>query len=403
MQTFISFFLTCLALLLAIPVAMLLIEIVAGIALPHRNSLCPPASGPRLRVAVLIPAHNESTGLLATLADIKAQLHPSDRLLVVADNCTDDTASVAAAAGAEVVDRTDPDRKGKGYALAWGVRHLSVDPPDVVIVIDADCRVADSAIERLANTCAFTHRPVQALYRMSAPDDSSINYRVAEFAWRVKNWARPLGLRAMGMPCQLMGTGMAFPWDVIRSADLASASIVEDLKLGLDLALAGNPPIFCPFPAVTSDFPLSAEGVQTQRVRWERGHLGTIFTAAPRLVLAAVAQANLDLFALALDLAVPPLSLLGTLVFGLFVVTSLAASFGASSASMVISAASLVGFLCGIFISWFGYGRDILPPRASLMVASYVIGKLPIYRQILSAKSGSKWIRTDRRKSRERI
>jgi hypothetical protein len=72
-------------------------------------------------------------------------------------------------------------------------------------------------------------RPVQALYLMMAPADSQINYKVAEFAWRVKNWLRPLGLRALGLPCQLMGTGMAFPWEVIRRADLASASLVEDL------------------------------------------------------------------------------------------------------------------------------------------------------------------------------
>ena len=106
--------------------------------------------------------------------------------------------------------------------MAWGLRHLGMDPPDIVIIVDADCRLADSAIDRLAAACAVTHRPVQALDLMTAPDESPINFRVAEFAWRLKNWVRPLGLRALGLPCQLMGTGMAFPWDLIRSADLAS-------------------------------------------------------------------------------------------------------------------------------------------------------------------------------------
>ena len=54
---------------------------------------------------------------------------------------------------------------------------------------------------------------MQILDLMTAPEDSPINYRVAEFAWRVNNWVRPLGLAALGLPCQLMGTGMAFPWD----------------------------------------------------------------------------------------------------------------------------------------------------------------------------------------------
>ena len=100
---------------------------------------------------------------------------------------------------------------------------------------------------------------------MTAPDQSTINYQMAEFAWRVKNWVRPLGLSALGLPCQLMGTGMAFPWAVIRSAKLASGQIVEDLNLGLDLAMAGSPPIFCPSAQVTSRFPISAAAAERQR------------------------------------------------------------------------------------------------------------------------------------------
>jgi cellulose synthase/poly-beta-1,6-N-acetylglucosamine synthase-like glycosyltransferase len=398
MLTFISFFLTGIALLLAIPVAVFFIEIGASIVLPQRNGLWPPAGGRRQRVAVLVPAHNESTGLLPTLADIKAQLQASDRLLVVADNCTDDTASVAATAGADVIDRTDPDRKGKGYALAWGVRHLGAAPPDVVIVIDADCRLADTAIERLATACAVTNRPVQALYLMSAPVNSAINFRVAEFAWNVKNKARPLGLGALGLPSQLMGTGMAFPWDVIRSADLASGSIVEDLKLGLDLALAGHPPVFCPFPGVTGIFPLSAEGAKTQRLRWEQGHLGIILATLPRLIAVAFRRADLNLFALALDLAIPPLSLLGIMVIAMSIIASAAALLGTSSAAMLVSLASLAVFAGGVLLSWWKYGRDVLPPASILLIPSYVIGKLPLYGPILFRKSGAQWTRTDRRK-----
>ena len=188
----------------------------------------------------------------------------------------------------------------------------------------------------------MTHRPVQALDLMIAPDESPINSRVAEFAWRVKNWVRPLGLRALGLPCQLMGTGMAFPWDVICSADLASGLIVEDLKLGLDLALAGNSPIFCPSACVTSDFPSSVEGVQSQRLRWEQGHIGMILTTAPRLIFAAIVRANVDLLALAFDVAVPPLSLLGMLVMGMLLVAGMATLLGISSAAMFVSSVSLV-------------------------------------------------------------
>ena len=173
MISFLSFSLVSVAVVLAIPVTVFLIEIVASSVLPQRNWVMPPSRDRRLRCAVLVPAHNESTGLLPTLADISAQLRAADRLLVIADNCTDDTASIAAMAGAVVVIRNEPGRKGKGYALACGLGHLREDPPDIVIVVDADCRVADGAIDRLIAACEVTQRPVQGLFQMIAPDELS--------------------------------------------------------------------------------------------------------------------------------------------------------------------------------------------------------------------------------------
>src|SRR6266568_2090346 len=192
MMTLISSALLTLAIILAIPVAVLFIEVAASIAFPQSDCSVSSGRDPGLRVAVLVPAHNESSGVLPTLADIKAQMSAGDRLIVVADNCTDDTAAVAAAASAEVISRHDADRKGKGYALAAGLSHLRKDPPDVVIVVDADCRLADAAIDRLAAACVRTHRPVQSRYLMIAPTDSPANSLVAEFAWRVRNLTRPL-------------------------------------------------------------------------------------------------------------------------------------------------------------------------------------------------------------------
>jgi cellulose synthase/poly-beta-1,6-N-acetylglucosamine synthase-like glycosyltransferase len=385
--------------LLAIPVSVFSLEIIAAIALPQGQCLARPSPGSRGRVAALVPAHNESTGLLSTLADIQSQLLPGDRLLVVADNCADDTAAVAVAGGAEVVERHDAAKRGKGYALDFGLRHLNSNPPEIVIMVDADSRLADGMIDRLAATCAVTRRPVQALYLMTAPEESQINNQVAEFAWRVKNWLRPLGLSAVKLPCQLVGTGMAFPWDVIRSVDLANGWLVEDLKLGLDLALAGHPPLFCPSACVISEFPSSVKGAEIQRKRWEHGHINTILNAVPRLLWRAIARRDWGLLALTLDLAVPPLSLLGMLVAAMFIAALFATLFRFSSAALVVSTANLLVFLLAAFLAWLKCGRDVLPPRAIWSIAPYVFGKLGLYRRILSRRTDAQWIRTDRTKS----
>src|SRR5690348_7656303 len=249
----VSWVLSITASVLAILVAVFLIEIVAAVLLPRaRVSTSANDQTVRQNVAVLVPAHNETIGIGATVEDIKTQLVASDRLLVIADNCSDDTACVAKAAGAEVIVRNDLTQIGKGFALAFGLEHLRTAPPQVVMIVDADCRLSKGAIDRLANFCTSTNRPVQALDLMVSPAHAPINFRVAEFAWRVRNWVRPLGMSALGLPCRLMGTGMAFPWPVVCSVEFASAELAEDQKLGPDLTVAGHAPLFCEDAIVTS-------------------------------------------------------------------------------------------------------------------------------------------------------
>lgn len=398
MGTLVSCLLVIVAGLLTTFVVVFALEILAATALSRRLGPISPDRSVRLPVAVLVPAHNESSGLPSTLINIQSQLLPNDRLLVVADNCSDDTAAVARMAGAEVVERNEPTKRGKGYALDWGVRHLSSNPREIVIIVDADCRLAHGAVDDLCSICAMTGRPAQALYLMTAPSASQINHRVAEFSWRVKNWLRPLGLRIFNLPCQLMGTGMAFPWDVIRSADLASAHIVEDLKLGLDLTLAGHPPLFCPSARVASEFAASAEGAGTQRQRWEQGHLQTIFEAVPRLFTIAIARRDWNLLAITLDLSVPPLSLLGMLVFGVCGLSLLFALSGGSLTALCISSAALLVLATAALAAWIKCGRDIVPISSLLLIPSYALRKLNLYCQLAIGKVDSQWTRTDRTK-----
>jgi cellulose synthase/poly-beta-1,6-N-acetylglucosamine synthase-like glycosyltransferase len=398
MLSFISYLLAAVVILPAFFVAVFFVEILAAVILPPRQCSSNVGSASRPRLAVLVPAHDESTGVLPTLEDIKAQLQAGDRLLVIADNCTDDTAAVAKAAGALVIERNDPNKIGKGYALDFGLRRLDANPPEIVVMVDADCRLGEGAIGRLAVACALSGRPVQALYLITAPAQSAVNQQVAEFAVRVKNWVRPLGLSTFNLPCQLTGTGMAFPWALIRAADLASGQIVEDLKLGLDLALAGSPPLFCPSAIVTSEFPSSVAGAESQRQRWEHGHVDMIVTEAPRLIKAGITQANFKLLALVIDMAVPPLVLLGLTVIAVVAVGAVAAVLGFSSLALVIAMASLAAFAASLFMAWLKCGTDILPLGALVGSVPYILAKFRRHSRLPARGGSSPWIRTDRKK-----
>lgn len=358
----------------------------------------PPASRPRL--AVLMPAHDESAGIAAAIATIRPQLASGDRLLVVADNCADDTASVAATAGAEVVSRLDPLRRGKGHALDFGVRALEADPPDVVVIVDADCAVAPGSLERLGVACSRYARPVQALYLMRSPSGAALRTRVAEFAWIVRNHVRPLGWLHLGLPCQLMGTGMAFPWPLLREAALASSHLVEDLQLGLDLAVAGTPPLFCPEASVTSMFPAQADATAAQRTRWEHGHFAMIASAGPRLLWRGIRQGRPALVAMALDLCVPPLAAL-VLMLSVCVALSLCLGWAGGSwgpALVGAGASALLGL--AVSLAWRRFGRGSVTLRELFGVPAYVLAKLPIYAQLLRKRQVD-WVRTKRDEPRE--
>ena len=118
------------ALALLVPLAVLTIECLAALLPAPREANA--LAGGRPACAVLVPAHDEESVLPATLDGLRRQLRPDDRLVVVADNCTDRTAVVARAAAAEVVERNDTEHRGKGYALAAGVDALRAGPPAVM-------------------------------------------------------------------------------------------------------------------------------------------------------------------------------------------------------------------------------------------------------------------------------
>ncbi len=385
-------FLIILALVLLIPGSLLLLQ-VASAWQPYRARPIP--DGRRPVVAIIVPAHNEATLIARTLRSIAPQLVAGDRLLVVADNCNDDTALIAAAAGAEVITRTDVQRRGKGYALDFGMRHLEQMAPEVVLMIDGDCEIAADAVEHLSRRCIASGRPLQALYRMHPPAQSSITTRIAGFAWLVKNQVRPLGFHQLGLPCQLMGTGMAFPWHAISRSLLATGHLVEDLKLGIELARAGMPPLLCPEARVSSNFPASGRGLAEQRRRWEHGHLGMILGVAPGLFLQGLTQGRLPLLALALDLCIPPLALLMLLATASFAASVAAYAFTGAPLPLLLATAALGLPATAVLLAWARHGRSVIALRDLACAPLYMLWKVPLY-LMFALKRQAAWVRTRR-------
>lgn len=392
MQTAMLIVLLFLAAVVLLPIAVFAAECLAAV-LPARKPKL--SQGARPRVAVLVPAHNEESGIAATIADILPQLGEGDRLIVVADNCSDGTAAVARSAGAAVIERTDPERRGKGYALDFGVRHLQENsPPEVVVVIDADCRLLPGTLDVLAREAVGRGLPVQGLDLLDPPDSPRLRDRISAFAFLVKNKVRPLGLSRLGIPCLLTGTGMALPWQSVQRVSLASGHIVEDMKLAVDLAIAGHLPMFCPEGGVTGTLAAGSAAL-VQRRRWEHGSLLVQFTQLPRLFREAVRQRRPGLLAMALDLTVPPLSLL---VIAWVVVTALTGAIWLARGPVLPLYLMIAGGAClagAVLVAWARHARKVLPLRYLLAAPLYAAWKIPLYLGFLIRRETS-WVRTPR-------
>lgn len=378
-------------LVLAVPVLVFTLEIAAA-CLPARRGV---GATPRPALAVLVPAHNEALGIAATLRTLRSQLRPGDRVLVVADNCSDDTAERARAEGAEVIERQHATERGKGFALSFGVEHLRQAPPPLVVIVDADCQLEPGALDALAAACERSGAPIQAKYLMTHEGPVGLNGRVAEFAWRVKNWVRPRGAARLGWPCQLTGSGMAFPWRLIESAPLANSSIVEDMQLGLVLAQAGDAPQFCEAAGVRSTFPTSAAAIASQRTRWEHGHLGMLVDHAWPMLQQGLRRADWRLLGLALDLSVPPLALLVMLMAALWLLAVVMGWFGVGVGPAWGASGLLAVLAAAVMAAWAGWGRAVLAPWDLIRAPWYALSKLAIYLRFWSRRQKD-WVRTDR-------
>jgi cellulose synthase/poly-beta-1,6-N-acetylglucosamine synthase-like glycosyltransferase len=352
-----------------------------------------------ITIAVLVPAHDEELVIASTLEQLVPILKKQDSLIVIADNCSDATAEIARANGATVIERQDSVRKGKGYALDYGLQFITASPPDVVIVIDADCTVHQSAIEKLSERAVTTGYPVQATYLIAKPKNSnSSKDLVSQFSNIVRNLVRPLGLTYLQIPSSLHGTGMAFPWSTTQKVSFANGHLLEDLKLGLDLTLVGHKPIFCPQARVTGYFPSSNQAAKSQRTRWEHGHLQLIQTYVPILIKEAWHQKRLDMVGSILDLCVPPLSLLAIIWLAITTVSLVFGVFTGLWVPYSIATAAGFCFLTAIFIAWSKFARQDLPLYKLLTIPFYVLWKIPVYFQFL-IKPQRVWVRTERNKT----
>ena len=385
--------LAILAILVSVPIVVFIMECFAAILL---GKSAKSSIKEQPTTAILIPAHNEEPHIHLVVREAKKQLGTNDRLVVIADNCSDNTAELARDAGAEVLERTNAIERGKGYALDAGLQYLSdTGNPEVVLFLDADCVMSEGTLTNLTSLAWATGRPVQAKYLMEQESKPGLKDRISTFALKVKNHVRFLGLSRLGGHCLLTGSGMAFPWSVINQVSLVGSINADDMKLTVDLALKDLVPLYCENSLVIGRL-MENEAAQSQRTRWEHGHLQMISVEVPKLIRAWLRQPRFAYLLLALDISIPPLSLLVT-IWLTATIASLALTFVLNLSWLPVAVLLVAGIALTttVLATWKRFGTTDLPFKDLIAIPFYILGKLPIYSKFLINPQAG-WATTER-------
>ncbi|MFF7979743.1 glycosyltransferase [Streptomyces sp. NPDC007901] len=249
----------------------------------RRAHAAPEEPGDRHRLAVLIPAHNEQERIADAIDGLWEQTRRPDLIIVVADNCTDDTAAVATAHGAQVFHTQGNTHKKAGalnQAIAWVLPHM--DDRDLLLVQDADTVLNPWFVETALGTF---NRKVGAVGGVFYGEDGGgllgllQRMEFHRYAWELE--------RTGGKAQVLTGTGTMFRARVLREVRAARragelgggtgyyslASLTEDdemTKAVKTLGYRAMSPAGC---SVTTEVMPSLPKLWHQRLRWQRGAL----------------------------------------------------------------------------------------------------------------------------------
>ena len=191
-----------------------------------------------LRLAIIIPAHNEEANLPATLKSITASDMPLSLLhvLVIADNCTDNTATIAEAHGATCLIRNDDSKRAKGYALESGIPHaIERWQPDAVVVLDADCELSDNTLSLM---CDAIQTGADAVQVARLPRNSEGPTAMISNVGSILENAISAGRDRCGLPVALRGSGMAFTRELLERHPWHCHGLTEDAEYGAILSQA---------------------------------------------------------------------------------------------------------------------------------------------------------------------
>jgi 1,2-diacylglycerol 3-beta-glucosyltransferase len=356
-----------------------------------------PPSNRKLRFDVIVPAHNEESVIAAAVASLKSIEWPQDqfRVVVVADNCTDATVEIAAAAGAHVMQRRDLENRGKGYALDFAFKASRArEWADAVVVVDADAQVSSNILEAFARRIERGDHAVQAHYGVSNTD-ASWRTRLLSIAKAAFHIVRSRGRERLRLSCGIRGNGWCVTHALLEQVPYRAFSLTEDLEYGIALGMAGFRVAYADEAHSDAEMVSGEKDSRKQRQRWEHGRFQLMRSKTLPLLQQVLVTRSRVCLDLALDLLVLPLSYVALNVVA-FLVLAVVAAGQVSAAWAWLAVGCCLVLALHILRGWQLSGAGIRGLLDLGRAPFFLIWKLMV---MLGARESKEWVRTKRERS----
>lgn len=252
----------------------------------------------RLKYGIVIAARNEEAVIGPLLDSIRACGYPREKLevFVVAHNCTDRTAQIARARGANVYEYDNPAERTAGYAYRHLFDKINTEWQgagfDGFFIINADNVLSPDYISKMNDAFVATGgEHVITSYRNSRNFGS--NYMSCLYGLYFISACRfeARGRTVCGCSTRVSGTGYLFPSQLVEQG-WEYVTLTEDWEFTADQLARGSKVLYCDEAEFFDEQPLTISVMLRQRLRWARGHMIVFFTRFRELMKSLFSREN---------------------------------------------------------------------------------------------------------------
>jgi cellulose synthase/poly-beta-1,6-N-acetylglucosamine synthase-like glycosyltransferase len=352
------------------------------------------------RFNVFVPAHNEELYLPRLLASLQSQQYPSAqyRVTVIADNCSDGTAAASRPFGVDVLERNDPERRGKGYAIGWTLEQLDLSATDAIVIVDGDS-IADPRLLQQLNLQLERGDQVIQCYNGVANPGQSWFTALMNVSRTIANEIIHPGKRKLGLSSHLMGNGMCFDVGLLRSFGWNAFSVGEDWEYYVRLVTSGAHVGYSRQSRVYHQESVDLQQASSQRLRWSGSRFQVLRQHVPALVAAGLKRGDVKCLDAALPLLFPNPSLgINLTVVG--VILAAASMLLGGGAGILLWYSTLAVLQLAMFLVGVMYTENKTASALSLFLApAFLAWKLCIDVASFGGAGSKQWKPTARRLS----